>query len=62
MIVFRKLAATAGAGRIMRRYFTENTPEPAHAVPANAERQLDAGGRLTAYYTMRDSRATWRGP
>jgi len=60
MIVFRKLAATAGAGRIMRRYFTENTPEPAHAVPANAERQLDAGGRLTAYYTMRDSRATWR--
>ena len=60
MIVFRKLAATAGAGRIMRRYFTENTPEPAHEAAASTERQPDAGGRLTAYYTMRDSRATWR--
>ena len=60
MINFRKLAAAAGAGRIMRRYFTENTPEPAHDVPTSADRQLDPGGRLTAYYTMRDSRATWR--
>ena len=60
MINFRKLAAAAGAGRIMRRYFTENTPEPAHEAEAGAERQLDPGGRLTAYYTMRDSRATWR--
>ena len=60
MINFRKLAAAAGAGRIMRRYFTENTPEPAHDVPTSADRQFDPGGRLTAYYTMRDSRATWR--
>ena len=60
MINFRKLAAAAGAGRIMRRYFTENTPEPVHEASAGTERQLDAGERLTAYYTMRDSRATWR--
>ena len=60
MISFRKLAPAAGAGRIMRRYFTENTPEPAHNPAYNNERQLDPGDRLTAYYTMRDSRATWR--
>lgn len=60
MINFRKLAAAAGAGRIMRRYFTENTPEPAHDALSGTERQLDEGARLTAYYTMRDSRATWR--
>ena len=60
MISFRKLAAAPGAGRIMRRYFTENTPEPAHDPAITNERQLDPGGRLTAYYTMRDSRATWR--
>ena len=60
MINFRKLAAAAGAGRIMRRYFTENTPEPAHGASVGTDRQSDAGGRLTAYYTMRDSRATWR--
>ena len=60
MINFRRLAAAAGAGRIMRKYFTENTPEPAHDVAPDTNRQIDAGGRLTAYYTMRDSRATWR--
>ena len=44
----------------MRKYFTENTPEPAHGLSTADERQMDPGGRLTAYYTMRDSRATWR--
>ena len=61
MINFRKLAvAQCGGGQIMRKYFTENTPEPAHDPAQAVERQPDAGGRMTAYYTSRDSRATWR--
>ncbi len=61
MITFRKLAAAPeGSGKLMRRYFTENTPEPAHDPAQGVERQFDPGGRLTAYYTLRDSRATWR--
>ena len=61
MMTFRKLAVAAeGCGKLMRKYFTENTPEPAHDPAQALERQLDSGGRLTAYYTSRDSRATWR--
>ena len=64
MMNFRKLAA-ASRGKLLRKYFTENTPEPIHdpAAPGmghTAGPQLDPGGRLTAYYTGRDSRATWR--
>ncbi len=68
MLNFRKIAA-ASKGRLILRYFTENTPEPIH-LPApssslgqgidEAGRTLEEGGRLTAYYTGRDSRATWR--
>ena len=57
---FRKIAA-ASAGRLLLRYFTENTPEPIHPAPVDAAgRTLEEGGRLTAYYTGRDSRAAWR--
>ena len=60
MMNFRKIAA-ASKGRLLLRYFTENTPEPIHPAGVDAAgRQLDDGGRLTAYYTGRDSRATWR--
>ena len=60
MMNFRKIAA-ASKGRLLLRYFTENTPEPIHPAPVDAAgRQLEEGGRLTAYYTGRDSRATWR--
>ena len=59
MINFRKLAA-ASSGKLLRAYFTENTPEPIHDPAITPGRQLDPGGRLTAYYTGRDSRATWR--
>ena len=60
MMNFHKIAA-ASKGRLLMRYFTEDTPEPIHPSPLDAfGRQLDAGGRLTAYYTSRDSRATWR--
>jgi hypothetical protein len=57
---FRKIAA-ASKGRLILRYFTEDTPEPIHP-PAldEAGRTLEEGGRLIAYYTGRDSRATWR--
>ena len=60
MMNFRKIAA-ASKGRLLLRYFTENTPEPIHPPGVDAAgRQLDEGGRLTSYYTGRDSRATWR--
>ena len=60
MMNFRKIAA-ASKGRLLLRYFTENTPEPIHPPGVDAAgRRLDEGGRLTAYYTGRDSRATWR--
>jgi hypothetical protein len=60
MMNFRKIAA-ASKGRLLLRYFTEDKPEPIHPPPVDAAgRQLEEGGRLTAYYTGRDSRATWR--
>ena len=59
MMTFRKLAA-ASAGHLLRTYFTENTPESAHDAAQGPGPKADAGGRLTAYYTGRDSRATWR--
>jgi hypothetical protein len=60
MMNFRKIAA-ASKGRLLLRYFTEDTPEPIHPPGVDAAgRQLDEGGRLTAYYTGRDSRAAWR--
>jgi hypothetical protein len=60
MMNFRKIAA-ASKGKLLLRCFTENTPEPIHPPGVDAAgRQLDEGGRLTAYYTGRDSRATWR--
>ena len=59
MMTFRKLAAGSD-GKLLRAYFTETTPEPIHEPGLGAGRQLDPGGRLTAYYTGRNSRATWR--
>ena len=59
MMTFRKLAA-ASSGKLLRAYFTENTPEPARDPATTPGRHLDPGGRLTAYYTGRDSRASWR--
>jgi TrwC relaxase/AAA domain len=57
---FRKIAA-ASKGRLLLRYFTGNTPEPSQNSPVDeAGRKLEEGGRLTAYYTGRDSRAAWR--
>ena len=60
MMNFRKISA-ASKGKILLRYFTEDTPEPIHK-PALDEngRHLDSGDRLTSYYTGRDGRATWR--
>jgi hypothetical protein len=48
MMNFRKIAA-ASTGRLLLRYFTENTPEPIHPAPVDAAgRTLEEGGRLTA--------------
>jgi hypothetical protein len=58
-MTFRKLAAES-AGKLIRAYFTENTPQPAHDFRTDNGRVVDSGGRLTSYYTGRDSRATWR--
>jgi TrwC relaxase len=60
MMNFRKIAA-ASKGRLLLRYFTEDTPEPIHPQSVDAAgRRLEEGGRLTSYYTGRDARATWR--
>ena len=59
MMTFRKLAA-ASSGKLLRAYFTESAPEPASDQIVQRGRHLDPGGRLTAYYTGRDSRASWR--
>ena len=64
MMTFRKLVA-ASAGRLIRAYFTENKPAPDHddalvGIGHNGGPQLEPGGRLTSYYTRRDSRASWR--
>jgi len=59
MMTFRKLSA-ASKGSLLLAYSTEQTPEPNHEPGPAAGRVLDAGERLTAYYTSRDSRATWR--
>jgi hypothetical protein len=59
MMTFRKLAADS-VGKLLRAYFTEHTPETEHDPNTATGRHPDTGGRLTAYYTGRDSRATWR--
>ncbi|WP_232480897.1 MobF family relaxase [Roseomonas sp. KE2513] len=58
-MTFRKLAA-ASAGKLLRAYFTEGTPETTQDPAITPGRPLDPGGRLTAYYTGRDGRAVWR--
>ena len=58
-MTFRKLAA-ASAGKLIRAYLTEGKSEPDPEAQPVVGPQLDSGGRLTSYYTRRDSRATWR--
>ncbi len=59
MMTFRKLAADSD-GKLIRAYFTEHSPEPEPGAELEPGARADAGGRLTAYYTGRDSRASWR--
>jgi hypothetical protein len=62
MMNFRKISA-ASKGVLILRYFTENKPEATAEAVAGvdpAARDLEAGGRLTAYYTGQDGRAMWR--
>jgi hypothetical protein len=55
MMTFRKLSA-ASAGKLLRAYFTEHNPETEYDPSRVPGKRLDSGGRLTAYYTGRDSR------
>ena len=60
MLNFRKVAAD-GDGEKIRRYLTQETPEAEPSVAIDpAGRLLEPGERLTAYYTGRDERASWR--
>ena len=59
MMTFRKLAANSD-GKLIRAYLTEHAPEPEPGADLEPGARPDAGGRLTAYYTGRDSRAAWR--
>jgi hypothetical protein len=60
MMNFRKISA-ASKGVLILRYFTENKPEASpEAGVAAVGRDLETGGRMTAYYTGQDDRAMWR--
>ncbi len=58
MMTFRKLAANSD-GKLIRAYLTENAPEPEPGADLEPGPRTDPGGRLTAYYTGRDGRASW---
>jgi len=57
-MTFRKLAANSD-GKLIRAYLTEHAPEPEPGADLEPGARPDADGRLTAYYTGRDSRAAW---
>ncbi|MCW8308913.1 relaxase domain-containing protein [Acidiphilium sp. PA] len=58
MISFRKIMADSN-GQLIMQYFTENTPDPAPKTIEDLRGQVDSGGRMTNYYTGRDTRASW---
>ena len=62
MLNFRKVAAESDGAQI-RAYLTEDKPEPEalqiRGVSADG-RDLETGEKLTAYYTGRGERASWR--
>ncbi|SFK80849.1 MobF family relaxase [Methylocapsa palsarum] len=61
MLNFGKVAA-ACEGEHVRKYMTQDAPEPADedGPIGLAGRALESGEKLTAYYTGRDERASWR--
>jgi hypothetical protein len=60
MLNFRKIAAACN-GEIVRKYYTQDVPEDAAPQGVDpAGRDLDPGERLTAYYTGRGERASFR--
>lgn len=59
MMTFRKLSA-ASSGATLRKYFTEDAPEPSPEAATQRGPRAEPGARLTAYYTGRESRASWR--
>jgi hypothetical protein len=59
MMTFRKIGA-ASSGQLVMAYFTENSPDRAPISLDAMKDNPDSGGRLTNYYTGRDTRASWR--
>ena len=59
MMTFRKLAANSD-GKLIRAYLTEHALEPEPDAHLEPGARPDPSGRLTSYYTGRDSRASWR--
>lgn len=59
MITFRKILA-ASNGKLVSAYFTEHEPEPERDLRCEPGVHADSEGRLTAYYTGRETRAHWR--
>ena len=60
MLNFRKIAAACN-GEIVRKYYTQDLPDDAAPQGVDpAGRDLDPGERLTAYYTGRGERASFR--
>ena len=56
MMTFRKLSADS-SGATLRKYFTEDTPEPSPDAAKQRGPRAEPGARLTAYYTGRDTRS-----
>jgi hypothetical protein len=59
MMSFRKIGA-ASSGHLVMAYFTENSPDREPMSLDAMKDNPDSGGRLTNYYTGRDTRASWR--
>ncbi|MDD2878370.1 MAG: MobF family relaxase [Acidiphilium sp.] len=59
MMSFRKIMAMSN-GQLIMRYFTENSPDQPLQSLEDLRDQVDSGGRMTNYYTGRNTKAYWR--
>jgi hypothetical protein len=59
MMTFRKISAHS-VGRFVMAYYTEESPDREYLSKSKLEHTPDSGGRLTEYYTGRNTRAEWR--
>jgi hypothetical protein len=59
MMSFRKISASA-AGKLVMAYYTEESSDRQNLPKSELEHMPDNGGRMTEYYTGRNTRAEWR--